>query len=72
MRHATPAPLDDAEAAPRDVRIRADLLVGLPDTRSPEYIAETRRQLKLLSESPQAAEDQAFVDAISIDFDELD
>ena len=34
------------------------------DTRSPKFIAEARRQSRLLAESPHAEEDQAFVDAI--------
>lgn len=39
----------------------------LPDTRSLEFTREAHRQARAVSESPHAAEDQAFVDAISID-----
>lgn len=39
--------------------------IWVPDTNSPEYIAEARRQSRLAAESPHAAEDQAFVDSIS-------
>lgn len=37
----------------------------LPDTRKPEFAAEARRQSLLANISPSAAEDQAWVDAIS-------
>jgi hypothetical protein len=37
----------------------------LPDTRSPAFIAEARRQSLIAANSPYAEEDQAFVDAIS-------
>ena len=37
----------------------------LPDTRTPEFAAEARRQSLLANISPSAAEDQAWVDAIS-------
>jgi hypothetical protein len=43
----------------------------LPDTRSEAFRAEARRQMELLARSPQAAEDQAWVDAISINLDAL-
>ncbi|MSP88742.1 MAG: DUF3018 family protein [Alphaproteobacteria bacterium] len=39
--------------------------IWLPDTRSPEFVAEARRQSLLVANSPYAADDQAFVDAIS-------
>ena len=39
----------------------------LPDTRTPEFAAEAHRQSRAVAESPYAAEDQAFVDAISED-----
>jgi hypothetical protein len=38
----------------------------VPDVRSPEFLAEARRQSLLIARSPHAAEDQAFIDAISI------
>ena len=37
----------------------------VPDTRSPDFAAEARRQSLLVAQSPQAEEDQAFVDSIS-------
>jgi hypothetical protein len=37
----------------------------LPDVGSPEFAAEARRQSLLIAQSPQAKEDQAFIDAIS-------
>ena len=50
-------------------RLRAQGLrpiqIWVPDTRSPDFAAEARGQLRLVAESPHAAEDQAFVDAIS-------
>ena len=39
--------------------------IWVPDTSSPEYIAEALRQSRLIAESPFEAEDQAFVDSIS-------
>jgi len=39
--------------------------IWVPDTRSPEFAAEAHRQSRLVAESPHAAEDQAFVNAIS-------
>jgi hypothetical protein len=56
-------------------RMRADGLrpvqLWLPDTRSAAFRAEAKRQMELLAASQHAAEDQAFIDAISINFDEL-
>jgi hypothetical protein len=37
----------------------------VPDTRSPRFRSEAQRQAKLVVTSVRAAEDQAFVDAIS-------
>jgi len=39
--------------------------IWVPDVTSPEFIAEARRQSRLVAESEHEAEDQAFVDAIS-------
>lgn len=39
--------------------------IWLPDVRSPEFQAEAHRQSLAVARSPHAAEDQAFVDAIS-------
>lgn len=46
--------------------------IWVPDTRTPEFAAEARRQSALLAASPNEREDQAFVDSISIPLDELD
>ena len=39
--------------------------IWVPDTRSPEFAKEARRQMRALARSPHAKEDQDFVDAIS-------
>lgn len=39
--------------------------VWVPDTRSPGFAAEAHRQSLLVAASPQAEENQAFVDAVS-------
>jgi hypothetical protein len=41
------------------------------DTRDPAFREECRRQALALASSPSAAEDQAWVDAVSIDWSEL-
>lgn len=46
--------------------------IWVPDTRSPEFAAEARRQSRAVAESPHAAEDQAFIDAISEGIFDLD
>ena len=55
-------------------RLRAQGLrpiqVWVPDTRSPGFAAEARRQSRLVAASRHAAKDQAFVDAVSIGLDE--
>ena len=40
--------------------------IWVPDVRSPEFAAEARRQSLLVSQSPQEAEDQAWVEAVSL------
>ena len=51
-------------------RLRAQGLrpiqIWVPDTRSPRFAAEARRQCRRLAESRHAAGDQAFVDDISM------
>jgi len=42
----------------------------VPDVRSPEFLAEARRQCLAVANSPHEAEDQAFIDAISVDWDD--
>lgn len=39
--------------------------IWVPDVRAPGFAAEAHRQSALAAASPYAAEDQAFVDAIS-------
>lgn len=39
--------------------------IWVPDTRSPKFAAEARRQCRLIVSSAYAKDDQAFVDAIS-------
>ena len=50
-------------------RKRADgyrlLQKWVPDTRTPEFAAEARRQSRMIARSPHEADDQAFIDAIS-------
>jgi Protein of unknown function (DUF3018) len=50
-------------------RLRAQGLrpiqIWVPDVRSPEFRAEARRQAALVAASQHAADDQAFIDAIS-------
>jgi hypothetical protein len=41
--------------------------IWVPDVDSPEFIAEARRQSRIVAESPTDAEDQAFINAISAD-----
>jgi hypothetical protein len=55
-------------------RLRAEGLrpiqIWVPDTRSPKFAAEARRQCRRIGASRHAAADQAFVDAISaVDFE---
>lgn len=47
------------------------VVVWVPDTRAPGFAEEARRQSALAAASPHAAEDQAFVDAISVPLDEM-
>jgi hypothetical protein len=58
----------DKVRAHRD-RLRAQGLrpiqVWVPDTRSRKFAAEASRQSRLVASSRHAAEDQAFIDAIS-------
>ena len=40
--------------------------IWVPDVRSPEFAAEASRQSLLVSQSPQEAEDMAWVEAVSL------
>src|SRR5262245_53370864 len=52
-------------------RLRAQGLrpiqIWVPDTRSSRFVAEAARQSRLVASSAHAAEDQAFIDAISVE-----
>ena len=39
--------------------------IWLPDTRSPKFAAEARRQSRAIANSPTEADDQAFVSALA-------
>jgi hypothetical protein len=41
----------------------------VPDVRSPEFTQEAHRQSAAVAASEHASEDQAFIDAISLDAD---
>ncbi|MBC5799425.1 MAG: antitoxin MazE family protein [Candidatus Eremiobacteraeota bacterium] len=43
--------------------------IWVPDVRSPAFAAEAHRQSLAVSKSPHAAEDQGFIDAISVELD---
>jgi hypothetical protein len=43
--------------------------IWVPDVRAPEFIAEAHRQSVAVATSESEADDQAFVDAISIGLD---
>jgi hypothetical protein len=44
----------------------------VPDVRAPEFVAEAHRQSVAIATSEHEADDQAFVDAISSDWDAAD
>lgn len=52
-------------------RLRAQGLrpvqIWVPDVRSPEFAAEAHRQAAAVAASEHAADDQAFIDAVSLD-----
>lgn len=43
--------------------------IWVPDVRAPQFAAEAHRQSAAVADSDHEAEDQAFVDAISVDWD---
>ncbi|MGH3630299.1 MAG: antitoxin MazE family protein [Sciscionella sp.] len=43
--------------------------IWVPDVRAAEFVAEAHRQSAAVADSENEAENQAFVDAISIDWD---
>ena len=54
-------------------RLRAQGLrpvqIWVPDVRSPEFTTEAHRQSAAVATSDHAADDQAFIDAVSLDDD---
>ena len=54
-------------------RLRAQGLrpvqIWVPDVRAPEFVAEAHRQSMAIAASEDESDDQAFVDAISVDVD---
>lgn len=44
--------------------------IWVPDVRAPEFVAEAHRQSAAIAASEQEQEDQAFVDAVSWNWDE--
>ncbi len=44
--------------------------IWVPDVRSPEFVAEAHRQSALIAASEHEVEDRAFVEAISVDWDD--
>ena len=46
--------------------------IWVPDVRAPEFIAEAHRQAVAVATSDGEAQDQAFVDAISVGLDDED
>lgn len=48
------------------------LQIWVPDVRAPEFVAEAHRQSVAIAASEHEADDQAFVDAISSDWDDVD
>lgn len=62
---AIPKPSRDKVRIQRE-RLRA-IQIWVPDVRSPEFAAEARRQSLLVSRSPHEDEEQAFINAVSIE-----
>lgn len=44
--------------------------IWVPDVRAPQFVAEAHRQSALIAASEHEADDQAFVDAISVGWDD--
>lgn len=71
-RHAKPAPGTKPSAHPKRSRAKGlrPIRIWVPDVRSSKFAAEASRQARLIAESPYAAEDQAFLDALASSNDE--
>ena len=67
-RNRKPVTSRDKVQAHRE-RLRAQGLrpiqIWVPDVRSPTFAAQASRQSRLVTASPHAGEDQAFIDALS-------
>jgi Protein of unknown function (DUF3018) len=70
MADRKPPPVRERVRSHRE-RLRAQGLrpiqIWVPDVRSSAFVKEARRQARAVALSPQAADDQAFIDAISRD-----
>ena len=70
---AAPKPSRDKVRAHRE-RMRAQglrpVVFWLPDTDDPAFIAEAHRQSLVVANSPSEADDQAFIDSLSMLHDE--
>jgi len=44
--------------------------IWVPDVRAPEFVAEAHRQSALIAANEHEADDQAFIDAVSVDVDD--
>ena len=44
--------------------------VWVPDVRTPEFAAEARRQASLVAQADHHGDDQAFIEAVSVSWDE--
>jgi hypothetical protein len=71
-RNRKPVTSRDKVQAHRE-RLRAQGLrpiqIWVPDVRSPTFAAQASRQSRIVAASPHAAEDQAFIDALSTGVD---
>ena len=71
-RNRKPVTSRDKVRAHRE-RLRAQGLrpiqIWVPDVRSPTFAAQASRQSRIVAASPHAAEDQAFIDALSTGVD---
>ena len=70
MPNRQPPPVRERVRSYRE-RLRAQGLrpiqIWVPDVRSPSFVKEARRQARVVARSRHAADDQAFIDAISRD-----
>ena len=67
-----PSQSEDSVIERPDPRLALRRRLQRPDTSDPEFIAEARRQSQEIANCPHEAEEMAFIESISIPFDELD